>query len=384
MARSKRTRVALGVYRDKSGYSVCWPEAGKQKETRFPPDTPIYKLKDHREQQLARIKATARRAGPAVGLARDVVRFLKRRKGLPSFKSDRSHLRPWVHRFPRKSRFALTAADCAEAVAEWQEAGYSPKEIRHRVRILQQLFHALDGRRAATPLDDLDLPTPSKPRPVSVSDQLVRDVALQLRKQELVGRLHDAKTRARYLVLATTGQRPAQMRRATPDHVDLERRIWFVTPAKGDRGTIVYLNDDMHAAWTLFIQAKAWGAYDGRSFVKTLQRNGWPKGIRPYNLRHTVGLTLSELGVDLGDIQAHMGHSSIETTRTFYVPAIAERMKQASAKLEGRLDRGAVPWLGSMNQPRTKRRKADLLRKTRQSGSGSSDSSRGRNRTKTA
>jgi hypothetical protein len=25
----------------------------------------------------------------------------------------------------------------------------------------------------------------------------------------------------------------------------VERRLWFVEPAKGDRGTVVYVNDDM-------------------------------------------------------------------------------------------------------------------------------------------
>jgi hypothetical protein len=70
--------------------------------------------------------------------------------------------------------------------------------------------------------------------------------------------------------------------------------------------------------------------------VKTLRRNGWPKGIRPYTLRHTVGLSLSELGVDLGDIQAHMGHASPTTTR-IYVPAVLQRLREASQKLDGRL-----------------------------------------------
>jgi hypothetical protein len=62
------------------------------------------------------------------------------------------------------------------------------------------------------------------------------------------------------------------------------------------------------------------------------QRHGWPKAIRPYNLRHTVGLTLSERGVDLGDISAHMGHSSMDVTRQFYVPALLSRLRAASAR----------------------------------------------------
>jgi hypothetical protein len=140
----------------------------------------------------------------------------------------------------------------------------------------------------------------------------------------------------------------------------------------------------MHAAWALFIAAKAWGPFDSRSFVSTLQRNGWPKGVRPYNLRHTVGLTLSELGVDLGDIQAHMGHRSIETTRTYYVPAVPQRLKDASEKLDGRLTGTAVPWIGSMNVRRTKRKKTELLNKTQQSHQTSATARARPDRKKTA
>jgi len=82
---------------------------------------------------------------------------------------------------------------------------------------------------------------------------------------------------------------------------------------------------------------------------------------------------------------ARMGHNSIETTRTFYVPAVPERMKQASEKLVGRLaGAGLVPWTGSMNARQTKRKKAELLRKTRQSQSHADTAPRGPDRKKTA
>jgi integrase len=304
-------------------------------EKRFPPDTPIDTLKTWRRRQAEQADQLHPKAA-ASSFARDVVRFLRNRRSITSFKSDRSHLRVWAHRFRYRSRWHVTADDIRAAVGDWQADGYSPREIRHRVKLLEQLYRTLGGRRAPTPCDEVVLPKVPKTRPIAVSDTLVRDVALELRKHELLGLLRDAKTRARYLVLATTGQRPAQVRRAQPMDVDLERRVWHVRPAKGDNGGIVYLNDDMHAAWSLFVAAKAWGTYDSRSFVKVLHRCGWPKGVRPYNLRHTVGLTLSELGVDLGDIQAHMGHTSPATTRAFYVPAILSRLKAASLQLDER------------------------------------------------
>jgi integrase len=334
-----RRRIAKGIYEDRSAVSVIWRSGGQPIERRFPLDTPLATLKRYREDQLR--TATPAPSTPAGSLVRDIVRFLRFRRGRPSFKSDRAHLRPWAARFGRRSRFAITPSDCAQAVADWQLAGYSAQEIKHRVKIFRQLYYAFDGASARTPLDDVPMPRVPKPRPISPPEHVVRDVAIELRKHEILKRLRTAKTRARYLVLATTGIRPAQVKRAKPEDVDLEQRVWTVRPAKGDAGGTIYLNDDQFAAWALFFSARAWGPYDSRSFAKTLRRCGWPKGLRPYTLRHRIGLTLSELGVDLGDIQIHMGHGDPRTTRV-YVPGVSERMRAVSAKLDGRMPLAAL------------------------------------------
>ena len=220
-------------------------------------------------------------------------------------------------------------------LATWRQHGYAPKTLRHRYRILQSLYRYFDGRLAVTPLDDVKRPPRPQPRPVSVSDATIEAVALELRKREILG-YRDAKTRARFLVLATHSQRPAELQRAQPGDVDLQRRLWFVRGAKGSYNTTVPLNEDQVAAWQLFMDAGAWGVYDSRSFSKTLKRAGWPKDIRPYNLRHSTGRALDERGVDLGDIQGLMGHTTPETTRAFYVPGMIKRLAAATKKLEGR------------------------------------------------
>jgi integrase len=328
-------RIARGIFQDQYGYFVIWPLLGRLRKKRFPPDTPVTQLKAYRRQQVD--LAIQRKQTQGTGrIARDIVRFLRQRKGRPGYVSDRGKLRAWARRFPHQSRWALTREDCAIAVAEWLDQGYSAWEIRKRVRLFKALYRALDGKYLETPLDDLVLPPIPKARPVPVPDSVIRSVALELARHERLRYLRTAKTRARFLVLATTGMRPAQLKRTQPHDVDLDQRVWFVPPSKGDNGTLVYLNDDMRAAWELFRTAAAWGRYDTRNFGRTLQRCGWPAGVRPYTLRHSVGISLSHLGVDLGDIQAHYGHTTPTTTR-IYVPTEFQKAKQASERIEGRI-----------------------------------------------
>ena len=121
--------------------------------------------------------------------------------------------------------------------------------------------------------------------------------------------------------------------------LDLRRLVWIVRDGKGGKSPGIYLNKDMLAAWRVFIAAKAWGRFSVNSLARRLYNAGWPRSVRPYNLRHTVGLELSERGVDLADIQAMMGHKRISTTRQHYVPVLGSRLEKASKAIEGRL-----PW----------------------------------------
>lgn len=335
----KRTRVALGIYRDAYGYAIIWQEGGKPKEKRFPLDAPLDRLKDWRKTKVSQAKDVAKDGGGS--FVRDVVRFLRTRKGRQCFKSDRAHLRHWIHRFRRRSRWAIARTDVQAAVQDWSTQGYSPKEIKHRVAILRTFYRSLEPDQP-TPCDGVKLPKRSKRKPRPVAADVVWDVALNLRKQEMIGRLRTHKTRARFLVLALTGARPAQVMRARKDHFDWDRGLWYVDPAKDDEGSVIAFNTQIRAAWELFVAANAWGWYDSRSFSKTVHRNGWPRGIRPYQLRHTVGQTLKEQGTDLGDIQDHMGHSTPDTTSQFYVGPSLERLRAISARLEGRVSPMAV------------------------------------------
>lgn len=353
-----RRTLAPGIYEDPYGREVRWVD-GRTRSKRFALDAPLEDLKKFRARQVGQAKER-QRAKAGGSFVRDCVRFLAGRKHKSCYKSDRAHLKPWIVRFRRGSRFAIERAGVQLAVDEWVTHGYSPREIRHRVKLLHQLFHQLDPGEK-TPCDGVKLPKIGKSRKRPPVDALiVRDVALNLRKQEILGRLRDAKTRARFLVLALIGERPIQVERTTPADVDLANDVWRVPGAKGGERGLVALNHQQRAAWVLFAAAKAWGKYDRSSFSKTLRRNGWPKGVQPYQLRHTVAQTLKDFGVALDQIQDHLTHTTPLTTSDFYVGPSLPQLRQVSAKLEGRVDPFAVE-LPRITTTRSKKEKANKV-----------------------
>lgn len=341
-----RRRLAKGIYADAYGIAVIVSIHGKPKEHRHPPGTPIAHL-------IAWRKAAQRRADTAHPktargtLAADAERYLDRVRGNPGYKAERSHLKAWTDRWPKIMRHAITREHIERAIAEWRVAGVSAGTIRHRVRVLRAVFTRLDGPEAMTPCAHVVVPAPPRPRPVTVSDDLIARVAENLRKQEQPasvkgrktgrGRLRDSKSRARFLVLATHAQRPAELARAQPEDVDLERRLWFVRTAKGGRNTVIPLNDQQLAAWRLFIAADAWGSWDSSAWCRVLHTAGWPKDVRPYNLRHSTAVRAMQAGIDLGDVQGLLGHSSPDTTRRFYASIQLARMAAATAAIDNRL-----------------------------------------------
>jgi integrase len=391
MSRGKRTKVAKGIWEHQYGRSVIWRERGRQKEKHFGFDTPIETLKKFRNRKIRQAgemkDATDDVLKTGGSFVRDVARYLRTRKGRGGYKSDRSHLRPWACRFRHRSRHAVSKEDVSTALAEWfadtvgpdgkTVKGKSPQELKHRKNVLRRMYRFHDGDDARTPCDGVRLPKIPRTRPKGVPDTVIATVADNLRHAP---RLKDGKTLARFLVLATCGQRPCQVRRARRRvDVDFEARVWDVEPAKGDAGGPIGLNAEMLAAWELFDRVNAWGDFNARSFVNTLRRHGWPAGVRPYQMRHQVGQTLAARGVDLGDIQLHMGHTTPATTRRFYVPGELARAHAASARIDGRFDASlfagpgpAVPARGASTALGRRAKEWEKRPKSRRAGSGAS------------
>lgn len=140
-------------------------------------------------------------------LEADAQTYLAQVKHLASYKSRVCEVDAWTALYGRLRRVQITSEHVRKARATWTADKYAVKTINNRVKTLRHLYHLLDGRRSPTPADDVTpLPVPDSPK-VLVNAKVFRNVAANL---------SDPKTRARFMVIASTGVRPAEVKRAEP------------------------------------------------------------------------------------------------------------------------------------------------------------------------
>jgi integrase len=354
--RGKRITITTGIYRDgpDGPYELRVVIGGAPYTARMPKDSTIDELK----AKLAHLNALGRTLTPRVErgtLAADAKRYINLIQHLESWKDRRAHLDAWCKRIGDVYRHRITHQDVLSARVAWLAQKHAPKTINHRVSTLKNLWRVLDGKSAQTPCDDITpLEVPKTPIH-RVSDELILTVDRNLQQMEgkRTGPPWNGKTRARFRVFVSTGKRPVEIMRAKPEDVNLEARVWVPRDAKGGYCPGVYLNDDMKAAWELFVQEEAWGPYNTGNFARTLRSAGWPKGVRPYQARHTTWITASELGIDLEDISTGAGHKDTRQTRRAYVPVLNSRLQLMSERLDGRFKGwNEAPDRGTDDQPK--------------------------------
>lgn len=335
MTRGSRLTVDRGIYRDGLGYEVVARVGSRRQSKRFPAGTALSTLRSWRDAHVSELREDPVPVADTRTIAAAIAFYIKRVDP-----DDPSQLRAWLV-LGELQRQKLTAARAQMQIDRWKAAGLSRQTLRLRKIALRKLWHALDGPKAKTPVDTIVLPKPRRTRPHWVPDDVIAQVFATLRAHRRQRLLRDSKTLARFMVLASTGQRPIQVARATPGDVDRQRRIWFVRAAKGGERIPLPLNREMYVALRLFAKVKAWGRFDRRNFTRVLRRCGWPPGIRPYNLRHATALTLRSRGADLADVQDVLGHADMSTTR-IYGHIVEDRLLEQSARLEGRFGWGRV------------------------------------------
>lgn len=335
-----RITVGKGIYRDGDNgpYEIRVVVGGQAYYDRLPPDSTPDELITARAALHLHGQTQTPKANRWT-LAHDAKAYLRLVAHLASKDDREDHLNAWLAAgLGELPRHRITPQHVQAARVTWLGQGKAPKTINHYVGTLRNLYHRLDGKRAATPCDDIeDLPVP-KTMIRRVPDALILKVdrTLQERERDPSKSFDGAKTRARFRVFVSTGKRPCEIMRAKPEDVNLKARVWVPRDAKGGYCPGVYLNEDMLEAWKLFIKADAWGAYNHGNFGRVIRNAGWPKDLKPYQARHTMWQAASERGIDLRDISTGAGHKDMRLTGRVYVPVLNSRLQRMSETMDGR------------------------------------------------
>jgi integrase len=336
----KRTRVGDGIYRDGYGLSakvqVGTGAEALSRSKRFPFDTLIGDIRDWQATTRDDLRKAAKTPKVVKGtLEAEAPRYLALVRHLPSYKSEVSNMKAWTALYGRLKPAQITEQQIRGARAQWAVDEYAVKTVNNRIQTLRNLYRVLYGDKMTDPTAKVEALTPPPSVKVMVAAKVFRTVAANLTS--------DPKTRARFMVISSTGVRPSELKRAEPADVDLARRVWQVRTGKGGEPRGLWLNDEMLAALQAFVDAEAWGHFDASDYAKALYAAGWPKNVRPYQARHSVALELGERQVGLGDVSNWLGHRDPATTRRFYMGVLASRQKASSEALAGRFEGWKAP-----------------------------------------
>jgi integrase len=353
--KAPRAKLAPGIYTDGgTSVEIELMVNGHRYSERHHASTPLPYLIERR----ALLRQDASKVAPLTPkgtVAGDAPLYLRLIRHLhpTTQRSHKAHLDAWGVVLKGIHRHKVTAHHILRARATWLEDDDSPKTINHRVHTLRRLYKILDGKRAPTPCDDVS-PLPVHRTPIqrvtpetilAVHQALWAAISRPIKhpsKLTAARRAEARKTHARFCVLASTGRRPSEVGRAKPTDVNLKARVWVPRDGKGGWSPGIYLNDDMLAAWQLFIAADAWGEINTSAYAKRLRRAGWPVDVPPYNARHSLLIAMAEAGVDMADLQVHSGHKQLATTRRHYTGIINSRVQRTSESVDKRLGGFAV------------------------------------------
>lgn len=314
----RKSKLPRGLTRTPTGWRVRICVNGRWVRRRYPADVPLPRITQILAELRSRTAAGRRPAGQGT-LRAEVDRYLEHfYKGRPGYEERKRHLNLWVDALGESTwRLDITREDVSRVLHQWLAEKLNPATINKRRTALMAMWHALDGKSATNPARDTAPMRVEPPEPRGLD----YPTALKALKT-----LTPSRTRARLLVMLTTGARPVQIRRLEPADITAEAVILRATAkGAGTRPVAVPLSEDAKAALKEFTDTKAWGEFSsapiGRIVKKVLP------GVKVYDLRHTFGTAVYGASGDLRAVQALMGHASMTMTSRYTLAAVPARLQ---------------------------------------------------------
>jgi integrase len=332
VTRHKRTRLATGIYKDRSGIAIVISVQGKPNEFRADAHGVTYANRDRAWLIRERVKRKSTAAleidrtnAKGETFASDVERFLATLS--PGHRRNtRGYMQHWQQAFTDRERNTITDVDAQTAFAAIHQAPSTKIHIR---RALIQFYDTLNGKSGYNPGRAIKKP--------AKGEEPIRDLPWAW-IERIFAALPPSRTKARLKLIAYVGLPHKQIGALQPSDLRLDRRELVVRPRRkgaGVSGRTQPLSDAAITALEEFAALDAFGTFQNRQLVETFRSGAkkagvrLPDGARPYDLRHSFLTELARGGADIQEI-AHLGmHATLEQANRYIKGAASERATNA-------------------------------------------------------
>jgi integrase len=276
----------------------------------------------------------------------DAVLYLAAVTSMPSYSDRAYHIQQWTEVFRGRDKADISPLEIRTQLERWRRS-LSASSCNKRRTALMSFYTKLNGRSGYNPVRDVE--------PYQEESEIRSQHPYTILR--VLSFMRPSQTRARLMVILTTGWPHAQLKRLRPEHLKLEQARAYVTPrrkGKGRKGAWLPLLPAAVKALREFQQWDCFSKVDEKGKLKTFSHNAMyvcfaralaklnahraklelpPLDIRPYDLRHTFGTWLAHRLTDERAIQELMMHSRPEQTRRYTEAATQGRLERAMVQL---------------------------------------------------
>ena len=128
--KGSRKRLARGIYEDATGRAAIYRDAaGRQRERRFPPFTPLKEIRDAIAGRKAKQRGSGRSVADRGTLDAAINTWASLEQHLASWRERRAELRAWSELYGTIRLQAISPNDVRRAMSLWAQKGLAPKTI---------------------------------------------------------------------------------------------------------------------------------------------------------------------------------------------------------------------------------------------------------------
>lgn len=324
----KRTQIATGIYRDRSGVAIIVSVRGTPREFRKNEHGKAYADFSKPELLIERKRIDARehlKEDRAIvkgdTFAADVQQFLKTLSGGHKVNTA-GYMAHWEAHFADRQRNTITDLEAQTAYAAINRGASTKRHIR---RALVKFYETMNGVSGYNPARVLTPPPKPQEEARAIPFPMI---------ERIFAALQPSRARARLMVLAYVGLPQKQIAQIQPADLRLTDRVVIVRPRRkgaGAGGRALPLSDAGVAALTEFAALNAFGTFQNSQLVRTFKLGAQRAGVtladdaRPYDLRHSFLTELDRAGADIRDVAYFGMHATIEQAARYIKSGASER-----------------------------------------------------------